>query len=74
MDNKILEYRKRHPRCRYCKYNEIVDLSRLPIDSIDVYEKCALKDKYLYDACSNIKRNYKNYKGIFCKWFEVKIK
>lgn len=60
MDKEIIKYRQKHPRCRYCKYCEIiVPPIALPMDS---YYKCILKDKKV-----------PLHKGLFCKWFKIKI-
>ena len=46
----VTEYRKKHPRCRYCKY---LEMNQYPVmwtygwDAI-----CTLKDKMLYDSTS----------------------
>lgn len=60
MDNKIIEYRNKHPRCRYCKY-----FKRRITPVLSDYCECVLKDKL-------VKEEYLlDIRGIFCKWFEV---
>lgn len=59
MDNKIIEYRNKHPRCRYCKY-----FKRITTPVLSDYCKCVLKDKL-------VKEYFLDIRGIFCKWFEV---
>lgn len=61
--NKILEYRNRHPRCKYCKHFNISS----PVVLFCGNPKCKLKDKYLRFYFS-----LRNFKGKFCKWFEIK--
>lgn len=68
MQNKIISYRSKHPRCRYCKY---LTLSKVPVACptyISILYKCSLKDKFLYNDLSGILRKIK---GMRCKWFEV---
>ena len=64
MQNKIISYRSKHPRCRYCKYSKYVTIPVLLWDSCD-YHECVLKDKiikhWFYDSIA----------GMFCKYFEV---
>ena len=62
--DKIVEYRKKHPRCRYCKYRKHIPIpGYLTLSSY--YLKCSLKDKYLNDDSL-----FWDLKGCFCKWFE----
>lgn len=63
--NKVLEYRNRHPRCKYCKYFNIFSPKGL-FSYIEIPE-CKLKDRYLHFYFS-----LRNFRGKFCKWFEVK--
>ena len=57
MTHKIIEYRKKHPRCRYCKHAYQ-----------NTFEwKCLAKQKGYYGSVSNT-----TLKGIFCELFEVK--
>lgn len=61
--DKIIEYRKKHPRCRYCKYSKCVTVPVLLWDSHNYY-KCVLKDKIIkYDF-------YDSIAGMFCKYYE----
>ena len=61
----VTEYRKKHPRCRYCKY---LEMNQYPVmwtygwDAI-----CTLKDKMLYDSTSLLGEYVR---GMFCKNFE----
>ena len=59
--NKIIEYRNKHPRCRYCKYSYLLDAPRHL--NVWIY-KCALKDKVIY--CYDYQ-----FCGCFCKYFEL---
>lgn len=67
MDEKIIEYRQNHPRCRYCKYKKREETCKY-MPGASVYYVCCLKDKYLYEDISFLIP----YKGMFCKWFEVR--
>lgn len=58
MDSTVLNYRKKHPKCRYCKYNKIETDQLLLRD----YRRCEVKDKML----SNMKAYYC---GRFCSYF-----
>lgn len=60
MEQNIKEYREKHPRCKYCKYERLV----MGISPYSYY-RCELKDKYI----SSLKSDWK---GIFCKWFKPK--
>lgn len=57
MTNKIIEYRKAHPRCRYCKY----------ANQSTYLWKCIAKQKTCIGAVSDT-----IFKGMFCGLFEVK--
>lgn len=61
--DKIVEYRKKHPRCRYCKFKKMI--SKGLMIGIPEYYVCNLKDKYLNDNFL-----FWDLKGCFCKWFE----
>ena len=61
MDKKIIEYRKKHPRCRYCDYLEIKNYDWV---GITLY-RCLLKDLFL-------KNNSCNLQGCFCKNFKIR--
>lgn len=63
--DKILEYRIKHPRCKYCKYFYIFSPKGL-FSYIELPE-CKLKDKYLYFYFG-----LRDIRGIFCKYFENK--
>ena len=57
MTNKIIEYRKTHPRCRYCKY----------ACQNNFGWKCLAKQTSYVGHVSNT-----TFKGMFCGLFEVK--
>lgn len=61
MQNKIISYRSKHPRCRYCKYKHYVNHEYIGI----FYNECILKDKIIKHWF------YGSIAGIFCKYFEV---
>ena len=42
----MLKYRKKHPRCRYCKFYKHICP---PAGNCQGYNKCILKDKPLTD-------------------------
>lgn len=59
MDTLIKEYRIKHKRCKWCKYEKlIVPPLLVPCPS---YQECILKDKVT-----------KDYKAIFCKYYRLK--
>lgn len=58
-----MEYRKKHPRCRYCKYLEVHKRGWYPIF---IYN-CKVKDKI--KAVNNLFIG----KGMFCKVFEPQV-
>ena len=58
MNNKIIEYRKTHPRCRYCKYAHQ--------DRYSTWT-CLAKQQSHFGQVSDTK-----FKGVFCQLFEVK--
>lgn len=62
----VLKYRKKHPRCRYCKFFKYINT---PI-GIESYPKCVLKDKVLFDF--NLLLFLYDLQGCFCKWFKPK--
>ena len=62
--DKVVEYRKKHPRCRYCKYKKCIPTPGY-ITLSSHYFKCFLKDKYLDNGSL-----FWDLKGCFCKWFE----
>lgn len=61
MDSHLLDYRNKHPRCKYCKYhkNEVKGMML----GIPNYWVCKLKDKMLNDWFWDLK-------GWHCKWFK----
>lgn len=58
MDSIVSNYRKKHPRCRYCKYDRIETDPLLLRD----FRICKAKDKALSDM-----KAY--YGGMFCSCF-----
>lgn len=58
MDSTILNYRKKHPRCRYCKYYKVEINQTVLCD----YVMCEAKDKVLSDM-----KAYCG--GMFCSCF-----
>lgn len=65
--DKVLEYRIKHPRCRYCKYFYIFS-PKGPFSYIEL-PQCKLKDKYL-----RFYFEFRNIKGALCNYFENKEK
>ena len=63
MTNKIIEYRNKHPRCRYCRYSKYIIVPVLLWDFAD-YRECTLKDRIIKDFF------YYNIAGMFCRYFE----
>lgn len=70
--DKFIEYRKNHPRCRYCKYLETIKEKILDVDNYGFcdgryitikYYRCKLKDKDI-----KLKNSFK---GCFCCYFEL---
>ncbi len=55
--DKFLLYRKKHPRCRYCKYYKIIEAPNKTI------LRCNLKDIFISKVW---------FKGRFCKWYVPK--
>ena len=54
MDEKVYEYRKRHPCCNYCKY---LKLEVPPVYCVSSYYNCKAKDRiihfiYMWRICS----------------------
>ena len=60
---KILNYRRKHPRCRYCKYHFYPHVP--PV--ITVFPKCTIKDKRIYPYISG----FRTLAGCTCKEFGV---
>ena len=73
--NRIVEYRNKHPRCRYCKYLETIKEQIPDVNSYDgfwdgrylikKYYLCELKDK-------DIKLNKSPFRGCLCHYFKLK--
>ena len=57
MNDKIIEYRKTHPRCRYCKH----------VCQNYYSWKCLAKQKQYMGSVSDT-----TFKGMFCGLFDVK--
>ena len=51
MDREIIEYRQKHPKCKWCKYYKH-HYDEVGID-IYCYDTCELKDKIIYLNFSN---------------------
>ena len=63
MDEVIAEYRRKHPRCRYCEYHVLDRLSSsMSLPYTTSLHKCIAKDKYLYDCGWD-------FKGFMCGLF-----
>jgi glutaredoxin len=62
MDTNIYQYRKKHKRCKFCKYYNkyLRDIGM----TYYTFTNCKLKDKHVNE--SNI------FSSIFCKYYEVK--
>ena len=45
VDEKVYEYRKRHPCCNYCKY---LKLEVPPVYCVSSYYNCKAKDKIIH--------------------------
>lgn len=56
---KIIEYRRKHPKCKWCKYCKAIVPSNLPVPSFD---KCLLKEIIIR----------RNWMANFCKYYECK--
>lgn len=64
---KVLSYRCKHPRCRYCKYHFY---PHVPFDLklvITVLPKCAIKDKRIHPYILG----FRTLAGRMCKEFGV---
>ena len=60
MDKEVYDWRKKHPKCVYCKY---YNARRVGIEEVFV-EECTAKDKMI--TSSSIPR-------WFCKLYKVKV-
>lgn len=60
IDNKIIQYRKKHKKCKFCKYYEHI-VKEVGID-IYSYSVCNLKDKII---------NFEELPRL-CKYYELK--
>lgn len=61
MDKEILEYRKKHKKCKWRKYHPISAISS------EGYYECLLKDKDL--SCFDLVQTII---AIFCKYYKTK--
>ena len=64
MDEKVLNYRKKHPKCNYCKWLKYISISSLPMT--DFY-KCKAKDKIIKDYLPDMTKVPR----WFCTCYEV---
>lgn len=60
MDFKIRDYRKEHPKCKWCKYWKY-NIPPIGVSCPD-YTTCELKDKIIHG----------DWRAKFCKYYEVK--
>ncbi len=65
MDNNLMIYRRKHKRCRYCKYNGYIGYGDLR-----VYNWCNAKDKHKYEWMILLFMN--NIQGCFCDVYKPK--
>ena len=60
--NKIIKYRNKHPRCRYCKYNKFIEKKFLYDEEV---HECIIKKTFF------LNENFiYNLRGCFCDYFE----
>lgn len=64
---KILSYRRKHQRCRYCKYYFYLYVSHELKLTSTVSPECAIKDKRIYPYILSLK----TLAGCMCKEFGV---
>lgn len=65
MDEKVLNYRKKHPKCKYCKWLKFISVtSFLPMTS---FYKCIAKKKTINDCFPDMT----NIPRWFCECYEV---
>lgn len=64
MDLKVLKYRQKHKKCRYCKYLNFV----VPKYIIPSYYKCLAKDKIIKDIFPDMTKAPR----WFCSCYEVR--
>ena len=62
IDNKIKEYREKHPRCKYCKYKKLIYTP--PAVANDIW-KCTLKDKFNFRYSYNLEGDWILYDDLF---------
>ena len=63
MDKEIIEYRKKHKKCRWCKWMQYFCKPMFDFG----YDECVLKDKPL--SCFEM---IQNIQAKFCKYYKVK--
>lgn len=64
---KIINYRRKHKRCRYCKYYFYPYVPHELKLSSTVHPECAIKDKQIYPYILG----FKTLAGCMCKEFGV---
>lgn len=64
MNEKVLHYRKKHPKCKYCKWLKYVSTNFLPM--ADFYT-CKAKDKIIKDYLPDMREVPR----WFCNCYEV---
>lgn len=65
MDEKILIYRRKHKKCRYCKYLKYDSSGeRIGVSGFCV---CKVKDKIIKDMFPDMV----NFPRLFCRYYEV---
>ena len=60
MDDKVYKYRKKHPKCKYCKFHKAY-IRGIGIQEF-YFQECTAKDKYI---------EFENLPRWFCKCYEV---
>jgi hypothetical protein len=65
MDDKVIEYRKKNHRCRYCKYFKTIS-PPLGYGYLSNFYMCNLKIK-------NISLLVLPVRGKFCRWYDLKV-
>ena len=64
LDDKVLEYRKRHKKCKYCKHLKYISHFGIGVD----YHLCKAKDKIIKDLMPDMRELPR----LFCSCYEVK--
>ncbi len=65
MDNNLIAYRRKHKRCRYCKY-----MGWTGYGDYRISHWCRVKDKYKYEWV--LLPFINNIRGCFCSVYEPK--